>query len=593
MDESKKKQNAPQEQPEYEAAAKTDELERKTPERVMRTYQQDLARVTGKMQGGQDKTPEQTSPEKPQPEIAKREAEDVSADTSGEKEDQTREYTKEEVVRDNRPEKEASAPHADLGAARAPTDEEIRSYAEELKTAHSEPKVRTFDADLESVQPGVGGSRIESGVDQAVNDAVITEEASAPKKGIIAAIANFFGFHGGGSPEKEPAALPSEEKIQRETEPSQENLQPQGVEKFEKKPEEPEKPPEKPSIAPQKPQQKTEPAPVQAPRFIPEEKEPQPEERARARRRPEVPKQKPGTERPPLQPLQQKRPEDIPDAEAIQTFTSDAQARLKNKDTSSLTLLAEEQDAGRGGASASKDNALTIISISLVLIVLAIALLVGAYFFVSSSQETSQEPSSPRVVAPVFADSRIRVESSTTPTLQSLDQLSDQVNTPGGRQLTHVTFAQGASGVSELVSINEIFAASDMVPPALARTIGQQSMFGYYGSEREPVFILVVSSFSQTFQQMLAWEEDMPQALEGLYGPAPRQTQLSTTTSTSTPSVLRQPAFADREVGVYDTRALIDAEGEVHFLYGFVQERLLIIAQSEDVFRAIEDRLDR
>jgi hypothetical protein len=118
-------------------------------------------------------------------------------------------------------------------------------------------------------------------------------------------------------------------------------------------------------------------------------------------------------------------------------------------------------------------------------------------------------------------------------------------------------------------------------------------------------FILSSASYSETFSGMLSWESTMPHDLSTLFPayPAPvvpvaTSTATSTTTKTATTTsktTITVPVFIagfrDEVVNNHDTRVYRDAQKRSVLIYGYWDQKTLVIARDEAAFTEILKRL--
>ncbi len=158
-------------------------------------------------------------------------------------------------------------------------------------------------------------------------------------------------------------------------------------------------------------------------------------------------------------------------------------------------------------------------------------------------------------------------------------------------------------------------------PISLTRSFVSSFMLGLYRGRNNDAFILIeLSSYENAFDGMLSWEKNMWGDIGALMSPkiisvvsapnAPLATTtasttavatttpgtVATTTATTTPIVPLVPvisvkeSFIDKVISNKDTRVLSTSFGETVLVYGFVTKDLLLIASSEETFKAILDR---
>jgi len=272
------------------------------------------------------------------------------------------------------------------------------------------------------------------------------------------------------------------------------------------------------------------------------------------------------------------------DAQPLSTYTSDARRGIQEQKHTRLSVLASQQDSKKAPPKkvAPKKSSTPVLVTAVILVVLGVGIVGGAFFFLRT--ETAPVSTPQRVVTPVFAENRTNVTASAVPTIGDLEDLLLSVNAPAGNTLSHVTFSSVSNGVAEIIPFSNILLESKQVPGTLARTVYPQSMFGVYGENKEPVLVLAVTSFERSFKSLLLWEEAMPEALAPLFG------DLNTLqVGTTTPEFIQR--FVDEEIETTDARILYDAAGDTHIIYGFVTPNILFVTQTKETFIDLTDRI--
>lgn len=290
----------------------------------------------------------------------------------------------------------------------------------------------------------------------------------------------------------------------------------------------------------------------------------------------------------------------------LETYADDFSQRMKKTNASVTTVLAAEQDSA---PSYEPEEAPRKLSRSSILYSIAGATLliiggVGAYL-AYSSYSTANAPVTPTasVSAPIFVDGSEQVSGTGTALLQSVEQSVAQPLTPGTIRLLYLASTTSGS----------VFGALPLsAPDILVRNVNTDgSMAGVINvnGTGSPFFILSVSSYSNTFAGMLAWETTMPRSLSGLFPAYPPLSVSTTTTATTTMLALKkspqasstpqsatvvpmqQLSFLDEVVDNHDVRVYHDGAGRSVLLYGYWNQSTLVIARDPAAFTAILGRL--
>lgn len=523
------------------------------PKRVIRTYQSDLAKLHKELPQDLKKEEKEKAPKKEVAKPPKTPPAKVLPPKQNDVELQNRMLSKEEET--HYVEEIHPTDHIELRKEDMLSKEDFGSSTPTPPQPPTPPKPRPMPAP----KP----------LPKKEDPIVIKEEGSAPQQNLFASImAWLLGGTGNDTPKKPAPSnpVPPVEPKKLESIPV--------IPKVEKK-EAPEPVTEVPPAAPAMPAPPLPPQPAK-----------EPSSSLFSAPKPKAPPLPPKPVAPPIPPRQELRAEDIKPASPIKTYTSDARKGIKDRKETPLSVLAKQQDTKKAPPKREvpkKKSSLPLIAGAVGLIILGIVLVGGTFAYLSSPEEPTQ--TTPRVVTPVFAESRTKVSASNTPTLRDLSPLISQVETPQGNALVHITFAKPGEVGEEIIPFSEILLRSD-VPGTLSRSVYPQSMLGVFGTAKEPVMILAVSSFERSFKGLLSWEDTMSTTLAPLFGPLE-----TTATSTTTPAYVE--AFVDEELETTDVRILYDATGNTHIVYGFITPEIVFITKTKATFLELTDRIVR
>lgn len=307
--------------------------------------------------------------------------------------------------------------------------------------------------------------------------------------------------------------------------------------------------------------------------------------------------------------VSQTAPEPLPVSAPLKTYAGDFRDRMKETQSSTASVLAAEQDSARRPASEpeqpesfSRSN----IIYSIAGAVLLIAGATGAYFAYTSLLGTpAPVVTAPVVTAPIFVDDREEMSGTGTVLIQKIQQSVARQLAQGSVRFIYI--APTDSGSTSVFS-----ALGFPAPGSLTRNIsvgGSMAGVVFTNGTQSPFFILSVSSYGDTFAAMLSWEQFMPRDLAALFPPYPAPTvsasvtttiatsttkvattTKTTTTTSSTPAVA-SAAFYDTVVANHDVRTYRDSAGRDILLYGYWNQKTLIIARSSEAFTEIVRRL--
>ncbi|MBI5405580.1 hypothetical protein HY972_00875 [Candidatus Kaiserbacteria bacterium] len=272
----------------------------------------------------------------------------------------------------------------------------------------------------------------------------------------------------------------------------------------------------------------------------------------------------------------------------LETYSGDFSERVKETRASTATVLAAEQDAGREAPLQKKKfpwgNALYIGAGA----VLLIAGGIGAYS-AYRSYVTITVPVTPEAgaMAPIFVDEREPLSGTGAELLAAIEESVARPLAPSAVRLLYVASTSAES----------VFSALPLsAPDVLVRNInadGSMAGVANAGGSASPFFILSVSSYSGTFGGLLAWEARMPRDLGALFPAYPAAASASAATSSphATTTMAPQAVFRDEVVDNHDVRVYRDTAGRSIVLYGYWNQKTLVIARDPAVFSEILNRL--
>ena len=324
---------------------------------------------------------------------------------------------------------------------------------------------------------------------------------------------------------------------------------------------------------------------------------------------------------------------------SIRTFESDVAEVLSHKKTSATTIALAENRSREGSESikSSKEpSQLPHILIKILVIVLCLAFtgggIFGAYYLYSKSVLA---PTSPGTPAPEVRKSLILSDSNTSISINNLSSTDIQT-----RVRQELAKQQPANTIRELIltqtdtqNVTTQIPARDMInkmnikaPDILQRSLTPDWMLGIYSSPTAETsyFVIVTNNFYQNaFAGILQWEglmaDDIKQFLypSNVIGianaPADKfgvvsvasstassttsgtasSTASSTVTKSTTTGFTIRGQFYDRTIRNRDVREFRTIDGNVLFLYTFIDNNRLVVAGNEDTIGEMVKRLEK
>jgi len=288
-----------------------------------------------------------------------------------------------------------------------------------------------------------------------------------------------------------------------------------------------------------------------------------------------------------LQPEPPRIPPPPPPVEPLETYANDFSDKMKETHASTATVLAAEQDSLKQTPQkmAPQESSHTNISYIIAGVIFLIAGIVGAYVAYTYYEILSVPIIlAPHISAPIFFDESEQVSGEGTVLLQAIEESISRPIASGAVRLLSSASTTTTDSIFSLLHTP----APDIL---LRNTQAAGSMAGVVftggGQENDvqsPFFILSVSSYSGTFSGMLSWETAMPRDLGALF-PA------YSFSSSTTPISNKQPGFRDEVISNHDVRIYRDATGRGILLYGYWNQRTLILARDPLAFNEIVQRL--
>lgn len=270
----------------------------------------------------------------------------------------------------------------------------------------------------------------------------------------------------------------------------------------------------------------------------------------------------------------------------IHTYAEDFNDHLKETGASTTAVLAAEQDAPRApvvAAPVQKGGWVYALAGVVLLLGGGGALYAGYAYYIS---HPSSVPAIVVPTAPIFVDDRDSVSSIGTELVRAVS-LAAAAPLPSGkvRLISYTGSDTGAAYAALFPNAPDILLRNIDTDKSMVGAVGQ-------GATANTCFILSVESYGDTFSGMLAWEPRMPRDLATLFAAYPVAVASSTQAS-STPAVASTTplGFMDKVVANRDARTYKDAQGKTVLIYGYFNQRTLVIARDESAFTELMTRL--
>lgn len=315
----------------------------------------------------------------------------------------------------------------------------------------------------------------------------------------------------------------------------------------------------------------------------------------------------------------------------IRTYESDVADVLAKRNTSSVTIALAESRKNQGNESFGDIEEQSQTKKKILIVIISILLagggIFGAYYLYSISPlapapTISNTPQGTNSLIPIDSQSVIEVSATSNPAdiKNSIKNEFARNQAPQTiRELALVTSVAITSGddagKKKLVRIPTQTMISSLginMPDLLYRSLESNWMLGIYADAdgQKSIFVILTNNFFQnTFAGMLQWENIMADDLKeylvtsGVNGIANAPTIASSTASTTPEADQKEQyvpkyttirgQFVDKIIKNKDLREFISGDGELVFLYSFLDNKRLIFTSREDLVTEIMSRLEK
>lgn len=273
------------------------------------------------------------------------------------------------------------------------------------------------------------------------------------------------------------------------------------------------------------------------------------------------------------------KPIPIPSQESIRTYESDMAKVMSQKKTSSITIAIAENKRATGAESIATTPAKNYIKPLLMslasLVLLAGGIFGGYYLYMKSPFAVPKAIPIPTVIPSIISyDKKVTANVGTATGDKLIQQISSEFNKnilPQGKILELVIQKNEELVIADISATEFIQKININMPDMLLRSLTDRWMLGTYSEETgsTPFIALTTDFFQNAFASMLSWEKTMGDDLK------------------------MQGQFADKQIRNRDVRVFTDNDGEILFLYSFINKETLIITATESAFMAIIDRIEK
>ena len=281
-----------------------------------------------------------------------------------------------------------------------------------------------------------------------------------------------------------------------------------------------------------------------------------------------------------------KKPHNVDDpASPIRTFSTDlAQAVRKDEMSVIKVAIAEEKRREQQEENFSADSPKNRTYITLgIAFILVTVIGIGAVYMIKKNRTPEIVQSEAQIPTLITAENATSIEVGGLPEGRLADVTKTTVANVATEEnkIINIYFTDSTSGKKQLVSAGAYLGGiKSQIPGALLRSLENTFMLGVYtlDSMHHPFIILRTTDFQTAFSSMFEWERKI---FSDFYAPFNLDGQEDNFTN----------KFSDLLVENKDTRVLMKDDGTVTLIYGFVDEKSLIIADSVEAFKEVLHRL--
>jgi hypothetical protein len=306
---------------------------------------------------------------------------------------------------------------------------------------------------------------------------------------------------------------------------------------------------------------------------------------------------------PPAPPLPKVKQSGTESVAPLETYQSDIQKYIRDKNVSSITVAAAEQDrraqSGEGIEVAPKPTAWrTSIWLQLAAGTAGILLIVGAlavFGYALIKDQTipaARNPTAPFIAVEGSADVAFRPGDTRSVIMSAFSDAKNRVKLPLGLvgQLRPVLASSTGNIPLKAQTFLSVFTPN--IPPQLLRTIQPQMLLGVHSLEvNQPFLMFSVDSYQGGYAGMLAWENTMRIDLLPLFeAHAPPHGQLITASSTPLITIIDN-SFSDSVVENHDARVVKNNYGDILLLWTFIDRTTVLITTNVQTVHEIITRL--
>lgn len=272
-------------------------------------------------------------------------------------------------------------------------------------------------------------------------------------------------------------------------------------------------------------------------------------------------------------------------ASPIRTYSTDLASAVR-KDEMAVIKAAMNEDKRRKeeemqfSASSPKNRMFIVLGLLLIFVTVAG---VGTAFVVKQNRKPETIPTQTRIDSIITAENSTSIEVGGASEGKMIELTRTAVNNISSAegQIVNIYFTDSTSGAKSIISTEDfLLGIKSDIPSAMLATLQKTFMLGMYTENgvRHPFLILRTTDFQTAFASMFDWERKL---FSDFYLPFNLTGDENNFTN----------KFTDFLVENKDTRVLRKDDGSIGMMYGFVDDKSLIITDSVESFKEVLHRL--
>lgn len=272
----------------------------------------------------------------------------------------------------------------------------------------------------------------------------------------------------------------------------------------------------------------------------------------------------------------------------IRTFEGDVASAIKNQNESIISIQRAEvnrREANQGESVEVEEHSSRALILALSTLILLGGGGVGAYFAYTTYIEKTALPIIETAVNEILSPTNtVDIDASTLSRQAMLGVFAiERSHERGESAITHIQMTRGADLNKEILSPADLLTRlNSNAPGPLVRAMSPILMAGVLGANPPHTFLIIkLNSFENAFRGMLEWEGRMAEDILPIFADNEVVERVPT-----------DSVWKDRVIQNRDVRILSDVSGNTVLTYGFFENNLLIIADNEETWSTLAQRLE-